>query len=61
MRKVPCPACGKPAAFAPENRWRPFCSERCKLLDLGDWAKERYRVAAEDKKEFAEVRQARWF
>jgi endogenous inhibitor of DNA gyrase (YacG/DUF329 family) len=30
--------------FAPENRWRPFCSERCKMIDLGAWANEEYRV-----------------
>jgi endogenous inhibitor of DNA gyrase (YacG/DUF329 family) len=30
---------------APE--WRPFCSERCKLLDLGNWIGERYRVPTE--------------
>lgn len=47
MRLVPCPCCGKPAPFAPENRWRPFCSERCKAIDLGAWAEERYRVPAE--------------
>jgi len=41
---VPCPRCGAPAAFASSNRWRPFCSERCKLIDLGNWASERYRV-----------------
>jgi len=50
---VPCPHCGAASVFAPSNRWRPFCSERCKLIDLGDWASERYRmpdesVAAED-------------
>ena len=49
MKEVPCPRCGRPALFAPENKWRPFCSERCKLIDLGDWASERYRVAADDK------------
>jgi len=41
---VPCPRCGAPAAFSAANRWRPFCSERCKLVDLGNWASERYRV-----------------
>ena len=30
--------------FAPSNLWRPFCSERCKSLDLGAWASEAYRV-----------------
>lgn len=43
-RKVPCPTCGQPAVFAPENPWRPFCSERCRGVDLGAWATERYRV-----------------
>lgn len=43
-RRVPCPACGKPALFAPSNPWRPFCSERCRLVDLGSWASESYRI-----------------
>jgi len=45
-RKVQCPACGKPYLFAPSNPWRPFCSERCKMVDLGAWAAEEYRVPA---------------
>lgn len=45
-RAVACPACGKPALFAPANRWRPFCSERCRLTDLGSWASESYRIPA---------------
>ena len=44
---VDCPTCGKKSAFTPENRWRPFCSERCKLIDLGEWASEGYQIAAE--------------
>ena len=48
MKQVPCPRCGQPALFAPENKWRPFCSERCKLIDLGQWASEGYRVPVED-------------
>lgn len=43
-RTVPCPSCGKPAAFAPSNPFRPFCSERCRVTDLGSWASESYRV-----------------
>ena len=43
-RQVKCPACGGPSLYAPENRWRPFCSERCRRVDLGAWASERYRV-----------------
>ena len=48
MKQVPCPRCGQPSPFSPDNKWRPFCSERCKLIDLGQWAAERYRVAAEE-------------
>jgi len=33
-----------PARFSPDNAWRPFCSERCRLIDLGNWAAENYRV-----------------
>ena len=44
-RTVPCPTCGGPSVFAPHNKWRPFCSERCKNIDLGAWASEGYRVA----------------
>jgi endogenous inhibitor of DNA gyrase (YacG/DUF329 family) len=38
-----CPLCHKPAAWE-GNPWRPFCSERCQLIDLGTWAAEQYRV-----------------
>lgn len=46
-RLVPCPTCGTPSPFTPSNRWRPFCSERCRSVDLGAWASERFRVPAE--------------
>jgi endogenous inhibitor of DNA gyrase (YacG/DUF329 family) len=45
-RIIACPHCGKPVEWTPAARWRPFCSERCKLIDLGAWATERYRVPA---------------
>jgi len=45
VKKVPCPRCGAQTPFAPDNPWRPFCSERCKMIDLGAWASESYRVA----------------
>jgi uncharacterized protein len=48
-QKVSCPTCGKHVLWTPDSVWRPFCSERCKLIDLGAWAAERYRVpVAED-------------
>ncbi|MBX3645812.1 MAG: DNA gyrase inhibitor YacG [Rubrivivax sp.] len=46
MRTVRCPACGKQAPYSTENTARPFCSERCRSVDLGAWASESYRVAA---------------
>jgi len=45
VRTVACPRCGKHAPFdAAANPFRPFCSERCKMIDLGAWASEAYRV-----------------
>jgi uncharacterized protein len=41
-----CPSCGKATPFTLENKWRPFCSQRCRLTDLGGWAAESYRIAA---------------
>ena len=43
-RIVRCPACGGPSIYAPSNAFRPFCSERCKGMDLGAWASESFRV-----------------
>jgi len=41
---VKCPTCATPVPWSPDSKWRPFCSERCKTIDLGAWASERYRV-----------------
>ena len=43
---VACPTCKGPSLFAPGNSWRPFCSERCRQIDLGAWASESFRVEA---------------
>ena len=45
-RIVKCPTCEKPVSWVPENRFRPFCSERCRQIDLGAWASESYRIPA---------------
>jgi endogenous inhibitor of DNA gyrase (YacG/DUF329 family) len=45
---VTCPICNAAVPWTAENKWRPFCSERCKLIDLGQWATEKYRVPAEE-------------
>lgn len=46
VRTIRCPACGGPSRYAADNPARPFCSERCRHLDLGSWANESYRVDA---------------
>ncbi|HJO36625.1 MAG TPA: DNA gyrase inhibitor YacG [Gammaproteobacteria bacterium] len=39
-----CPTCGKPAVLSADNPARPFCSPRCRLIDLGEWLDERRRI-----------------
>jgi uncharacterized protein len=41
---VPCPTCRKPVEWNANSPWRPFCSERCKLIDLGAWASEKHVI-----------------
>jgi uncharacterized protein len=45
-RAVTCPQCGKPVEPS-DKKWLPFCSERCKLADLGHWFSGRYSIPAE--------------
>lgn len=42
----PCPTCQTPSQWQ-NNPHRPFCSERCKLIDLGEWASDAYKIPAE--------------
>jgi len=44
---IKCPTCQQPTWWQ-DNPHRPFCSHRCRLLDLGCWVEEEYRVPAED-------------
>ncbi|SER17873.1 Endogenous inhibitor of DNA gyrase, YacG/DUF329 family [Amphritea atlantica] len=44
---VACPTCSKAQEWSTANPFRPFCSERCKLIDLGAWADEAYQIPAE--------------
>ncbi|MEK6627272.1 MAG: DNA gyrase inhibitor YacG [Bdellovibrionota bacterium] len=43
-RQIKCPHCGRLTVYNPKTEFRPFCSERCKLIDLGAWADESYKV-----------------
>ncbi len=41
---VDCPNCGKKVEWDKISQWKPFCSERCKLIDLGDWAEGNNKI-----------------
>lgn len=43
-KTIECPQCGGPARIDRDNSYRPFCSRRCKLIDLGDWLDESNRI-----------------
>lgn len=43
--EVSCPTCKTKVVWDEKNPYRPFCSERCKLIDFGDWADEKNRIA----------------
>jgi endogenous inhibitor of DNA gyrase (YacG/DUF329 family) len=47
MPQVKCPNCGKETEWS-GNEFRPFCSERCKLIDFGEWADEKFALPAEN-------------
>ena len=46
-KTFPCPRCGEPSTWE-ANEFRPFCSDRCKLIDLGAWANEEYKLPTQD-------------
>ena len=48
MKKVKCPTCQKEIEWDKKNVFRPFCSERCRLIDLGDWANETHRIPSNE-------------
>ncbi|MES2106738.1 MAG: DNA gyrase inhibitor YacG [Pseudomonadota bacterium] len=43
---VDCPTCGGKVTWNEASKFRPFCSERCKQIDLGAWAEEKYTIPA---------------
>lgn len=47
---VKCPRCGLSALYSSENSFRPFCSERCKIIDLGAWAEGKYAIPVQELK-----------
>jgi len=49
MKKtIKCPECGKTTEYSPQNVYRPFCSKRCRLIDLGEWIDGKYKINSEE-------------
>jgi endogenous inhibitor of DNA gyrase (YacG/DUF329 family) len=48
---VKCPTCKRPVEWSPESPYRPFCSDRCRLVDLGAWFSEKHRIPDESNAE----------
>lgn len=46
--KLACPTCKKTVLWNDEFPYRPFCSDRCRLIDLGEWASENHRIAGDN-------------
>ncbi len=44
---IKCPTCKTSVEWTDRSPYRPFCSERCKQIDFGDWATERFSIAGE--------------
>ncbi|MFC3283217.1 DNA gyrase inhibitor YacG [Litchfieldella rifensis] len=53
--EVSCPQCHAKVLWVEDNLYRPFCSKRCKLLDLGAWADESHRIAGESAMDETEI------
>lgn len=47
-RQIKCPQCGRLTYYSSDNPFRPFCSDRCRVLDLGQWASESYKIPIEE-------------
>ncbi len=50
MKKIVlnCPQCKKEIVYSSDNKNRPFCSDRCRLIDLGEWASEKHVIKGEE-------------
>ncbi len=60
MTKVNCPTCKKIVNWTEKEQFRPFCSDRCQLIDLGAWSNESYSVPAmpQSEEEMAQLQEA---
>lgn len=55
---VKCPTCQTQVIWSSESKFRPFCSERCKLIDLGEWASESYSIPVKNNSELLDLDEA---
>jgi len=55
MTVVRCPVCDAVVPWVPASHFRPFCSERCKLIDLGAWASDAYSITGSTADEAGEM------
>jgi hypothetical protein len=46
--RVRCPTCQREVVWVAESKWRPFCSERCRMVDLGAWFAGERAIAGEE-------------
>ncbi len=51
-KSIKCPKCGKATEYSPENEYRPFCSKRCRLIDLGEWIDGNYKINSEENSQY---------
>ena len=48
LTEITCPRCQAKNTWRNDNKFRPFCSERCKMIDLGAWADESHRLPSDE-------------
>lgn len=46
VTEIACPTCKKTVPWTEESKYRPFCSQRCQLIDLGEWSEEKFSIPA---------------
>ncbi len=61
MLTVKCPQCKKEVGWTADEKFKPFCSHRCRLIDLGEWIMEEKRIEGESLQEYDENLQTNEF
>lgn len=53
--QIKCPTCDAANTWTQENSFKPFCSDRCKLIDLGEWANESRKIPSQSVDQLVDV------